>query len=235
MPPVPVEVVLWGQDQDVAAWLTRNGLRVRDFAPENQQARQVILALRDAAAPGGAHAFAELARHIARGSTAIFLDPRVLAQGEDLTRWVPLVRKGKLEGINQAGGFYRPDAWAKRHPVFDGLSCGGIMDYTFYREIIPVPVFTGLETPGEAVCGEVKCSGGSGTRAYESGLHLAVYRLGDGHFILNNLQIRENLGKVPAAERLLRNMLNYAARNLAKPVADLPADFDLQLKTVGYA
>ena len=35
--------------------------------------------------------------------------------------------------------------------------------------------------------------------------------LGAGRFILNNLHIRENLGKVPAAGRLLRNLLRYAA------------------------
>ena len=28
---------------------------------------------------------------------------------------------------------------------------------------------------------------------------------------MHNLHIRENLGKVPAAERLLRNLLRYAA------------------------
>jgi hypothetical protein len=48
------------------------------------------------------------------------------------------------------------------------------------------------------------------------------------------LRIRENLGKSPAAERLLRNMLNYAGQNLDKPLADLPADFDKQLKAMGY-
>jgi hypothetical protein len=39
---------------------------------------------------------------------------------------------------------------------------------------------------------------------------------------------------LPAAERLLRNLLNYAARDLDQPLADLPADFDQQLKTIGY-
>ena len=29
-------------------------------------------------------------------------------------------------------------------------------------------------------------------------------------------------------------MLNYAAKDLDKPLADLPADFDKQLETMGY-
>jgi hypothetical protein len=59
-------------------------------------------------------------------------------------------------------------------------------------------------------------------------------RLGAGRFIVNTLRIRENLGTDPAADRLLRNMLNYAARDLDKPPGDLPADFQQQLKTIGY-
>ena len=39
---------------------------------------------------------------------------------------------------------------------------------------------------------------------------------------------------LPAAERLLRNLLNYAARGLDQPVADLPGDFQQQLKAIGY-
>jgi len=45
---------------------------------------------------------------------------------------------------------------------------------------------------------------------YSSGLMLAVYESDAGRFILNTLLIRENLGSNPAAERLLRNLLNYA-------------------------
>jgi hypothetical protein len=44
---------------------------------------------------------------------------------------------------------------------------------------------------------------------YGSGIHVAVYHHVSGRFILNNLKIRENLGKDPVAERLLRNMINY--------------------------
>jgi hypothetical protein len=62
-----------------------------------------------------------------------------------------------------------------------------------------------------------------------------VYRIGAGRFILNNLQIRDNLGSVPAAERLLRNLLNYAGRDPVKPAAGLPADFENLLKTLRFA
>jgi hypothetical protein len=53
-------------------------------------------------------------------------------------------------------------------------------------------------------------------------------------YILNTLHIRETLGHHPVAERLLRNMLNYAARDLGQPLVELPADFPSQLKGIKY-
>ena len=51
---------------------------------------------------------------------------------------------------------------------------------------------------------------------------------------LNSLLIRENLGAHPAAERLLRNLINCAARDLKQPLASLPAGFDQRLQEFGY-
>ena len=63
---------------------------------------------------------------------------------------------------------------------------------------------------------------------------IASYPLGAGHFILNLLWILENLGIHPAADRLLLNMINYAATFTDKPIAPLPDDFGAQLKSMGY-
>jgi len=38
----------------------------------------------------------------------------------------------------------------------------------------------------------------------------------------------------PAAERLLRNMLRYAAQNRNEPLMELPDDFDTLHKSIGY-
>jgi hypothetical protein len=63
---------------------------------------------------------------------------------------------------------------------------------------------------------------------------VSVYNLGAGRFILNALRVRQALGQDPAAEHLLRNMLNYAAQESGRPLADLPAGFKEQLKAMGY-
>ena len=69
---------------------------------------------------------------------------------------------------------------------------------------------------------------------YSAGLMVAVYKLGAGRFILNTLRLRENLGSHPAADRLLNNLLRFAARDANQPLTDLPADFEAQLKSIGY-
>ena len=72
------------------------------------------------------------------------------------------------------------------------------------------------------------------SRDYSGGLMVSVHTLGAGQFVLNSLNIVNNLGADPVAERLLRNMLRYAARDAAKPPAELPADFEQQLNAMGY-
>jgi hypothetical protein len=154
---------------------------------------------------------------MARGSAVVFLSPAVFAEGKDATAWLPLPHKGALGRL--PSWLYHKDEWVKQHPIFDGLPSGGLMDYTFYRDLVSDLAWVGLDPPAEAVAGAVDASCG-----YSSGLLVAVYRLGKGTFILNTLPIRENLGRHPAAERLLRNMLNYAAKDADKPLAELPAE-----------
>ena len=87
------------------------------------------------------------------------------------------------------------------------------MDYRFYRDLLSDRVFSGLSPPTEAVCGVIQASGGGD---YHSNLIISVHDLAPGRLVLNSLRIRENIGKVPAAERLLRNMLNFAAKDRIK-------------------
>jgi hypothetical protein len=125
--------------------------------------------------------------------------------------------------------YFRADFWAKEHPLFDGLPCGGIMDYRFYEDILRTKVLRGVQPPAEAVAGAIQASGGS---PYQADLLVSVASLGAGRLLLNSLLVRQNLGGVPAAERLLRNMLNYASQGADQPLAELPAGFAEQLKAM---
>ena len=118
--------------------------------------------------------------------------PGIFRKGENAAGWVPLAKKGTL--ANNADWLYPHDQWTRRHPIFDGLPSGGLMDYTFYREIIPDTAWVGQDPPAEVVAGAINTS-----IDYSAGLLVSVHSLGTGRFILNTLHIRENLGQNPAA------------------------------------
>jgi hypothetical protein len=233
MPAVSTDVVLWGDDTDLGKWLKEHGIKTRTFAPGLQSSREVIL-VGNRPLESTAEAFRELARHIARGSHVVFLCPEVFKKGDDAVGWLPLVRKGSLATLKST--LYHKDEWAKRHPIFEGLPAGCILDHMFYRNVIPGGAWdtpnagwSGQDVPAEIVSGAIDTSLG-----YGSGLTMGVWNLSAGRLTLNTFRIRDNLGSDPVAERLLRNMLNHAARDSAKPPADLPADFDNQLKAMHY-
>lgn len=69
---------------------------------------------------------------------------------------------------------------------------------------------------------------------YASNVQTAACNFGNGRFIFNTLRIRDQLGKDLVAELLLRNLLNFAGKDLEKQAADLPADFVQQLQAIGY-
>ncbi|MCL5098325.1 MAG: glycoside hydrolase family 2, partial [Candidatus Omnitrophica bacterium] len=195
MPDVPAEVVLWGNDINLASWLKEHNINCRQFSPTPQSAREVILA-GPTPNSGDASAWCELARHIARGSSVIFLCPEVFARGNQAGYWLPLEHKGAP--TVSGSDLYIRDEWAKHHPIFQGLPSGGLMDYTYYRELIPDPLWTGQDPPEEVVAGGIRAA--IHPSGYASGSMISVYRLAAGRFILNTMAIRQNLGVHPAAE-----------------------------------
>jgi hypothetical protein len=198
LPAVDAEVVLASDDAELAKWLAKHHVRIKKPADGPSTAREVILVSKT---PPD---FENLWTRVRHGATIVFLSPEALKKDPQPLGWLPLANKGTVFPIQ--GWLYLKDEWAKRHPIFDGLPNGGLMDYTFYREIIPDLVLSGQDPPAEAVAGAIKAS-----QDYSSGLTLAIYKLDAGRIIVNTLLIRENLGAHPAADRLLLNLLRYAA------------------------
>ena len=197
MPTLDLDVALFGDDPALREWLASRGARVGGLG---DGADTIVIV----APPAAEASWAELVQRIESGATAISLTPSVFRRGEDATGWMPLSDRGTLKHIQ--GWLYLKDEWAKAHPIFDGLQAGGLMDYTLYSDIIPDAVFAGGQAPTEAVAGAIKAS-----QDYDSGLMLGVHRIGSGRLVVNTLLIRENLPDNPIAERLLRNMLVWAA------------------------
>ncbi len=216
MPPVPRDVVLWGEDAELASWLQSKGISCHAFTGIPQAEPELILVSRHPASPGGQAAFDDLMARVEAGSMVLFLSPEVFASGSDPTAYVPLASKGSPVDPFQTSFVYPKDVWAKTHPIFAGMSSGGLMDYTYYRELFTDRLWQNQDAPDEAAAGAIAAS-----FAYYSGLRIGVYNRGKGRFILNYFQVRENLGTQPAAERLLRNMLCYLGQNM-----DVSGDFN---------
>lgn len=236
MPPMPAEVVLWGQDAALSAWLAGNGVKVVPF--DVPPAKRHVIVVGGKAPEQPAKAFGDLARGIARGCGAVFVDVSVFTQGKARFGWpmAPQPAVGRSEGHP----LFRADHWAKKHALFEGLPAGGMIDGNpLYAHLITKTTFRTREVrrPTPAAGGVVDVVAGSictSQGGYNSGIQMAVCELGAGRFILHTMNISPNLGTHPAADRLLRNMINYAARECSKPAADLPVDLDKQLKTMGY-
>ena len=219
MPAVETEVTLAGEDAELAKWLGDHGIRCRALAAGEPSQREVILVSKTPPA------FEELWRRVERGATAVFLSPDVLKEGGQSLGWLPLVNKGTASPIR--GWLYLKDEWAKRHPIFDGLPAGGLMDYTFYREIIPDTVLAGQDPPVEAVAGAIKAS-----QDYSSGLMLAVYESGRWTVRPEHAADPRKPRANPVAERLLRNLLNYATgQSKATSLRPKEASHDESLST----
>ena len=73
-----------------------------------------------------------------------------------------------------------------------------------------------------------------GGRLGQRHLVLGSCRFGEGRFLLNTFPVLANLDVHPAADRMFLNMISYAAGFLAGSPARLPADFETQLKSIGY-
>ena len=201
MPNVENEIVLWGTDTGLKSWLTERRIKVRDFSPDRPSVQgEVILAVGTPPVPGGSAVFDDLKKRIDAGAKVVFLCPEVFADGDNRTAYVPLKKKGNLTSV--WSWLYLTDHWSRKHRFFDGLPTGGLMDYTYYAELIPHMMFMGQDVPDTAIGGGIKAS-----QDYASGLFLSEYRSGKGSFVLNSLNLRAQLGTHPAAERLLRNML----------------------------
>ena len=226
MPDVQTEIVLWGDDDDLVKWLEANNIKTKPFISGSNNSRDVIL-VTNYHGSNETDAFKELTRHIAYGSHAIFLSPDVFNKNDDQTHWLPLKNKGKQ--VDLPVWLYHKDDWAKNHAIFEGLPTGCVLDHTFYREILGSKAFSEQDTPSEVVAGAINtCLG------YSSGISIGVYDLGAGRFTINSLRVRPNLGNDPVAERLLRNMLNYAAQHISQTPVVLTDDIEKQLIAIKY-
>jgi len=230
LPRVKAAVGTWGIDERVTAWLRSHGVSCQSF-PSSRGSTRVILVGDPPANEKTADNWRTLAGCVARGAVAIFTSPKAFRRGEDGVGWLPLPKKGRYYEFGD--WLYHKECVARPHPILQGLPDRGTMDWDYYGPVIPHGLFADQETPDEVVAAAFAlgypCPGG-----YASGILVGVYRFGQGRFIVNTLNVLDNLDAHPTADRILLNMVSYASQNALPSPSDLPPGFERLLADIGY-
>lgn len=228
LPQLKGSVALWGIDARVARWLQARGLTTRSGKTTAQMTPDTLILVGNPADADNRSNWLVLAKHVARGGVAVFLEPAVFAQGKESTVHLPLAQRGECRQFHD--WLYHKECVARRHPVFAGLQAGGILDWELYGPVISRSLFSGQEPPVDVACAAF--AAGTCASGYDSGIMLGAWRLGHGHLVLNTLNILANIDQQPAADRLLCNLVTYAQGLCRRRPAALPAGFQKQLDTV---
>lgn len=223
-------VTVLGVEDEVVSWLASRAVECKRNERGKVKKPEIVLAGDLGRCGLELEDWQGLAERIASGSVVIFLVPSAFSRGDDAVRWLPLVKKGKCTKFDN--WLYHREDVAKRHPIFKGLQGAGLLDWDYYGQIIPQYLFEGQDTPDD-VAAAAFAVGYTSPDGYASGLISGTYRLGAGCFIVNTLRILEYLDKNPAADRLLLNMIRYAA-SLVRDTCCEPEDFPELLRSIGF-
>jgi hypothetical protein len=236
LPKVDADVALWGVNDRVAAWLAAHGVRCRQWSAEPLNMPQIILVGDLAGIQAGDDDWRSLATCLATGSMVLFLSPSAFQRGDDPVARLPLAIKGRCHAFSN--WVYHREDIAMPHPIFSGLPLPGILDWDYYGPVIPSHVFQGQDMADDVAALFVATGYASMKEAvptgYASGLVTAAYQFGGGRFLINSLRILEHIGSHPAADRLLLNMIAYAADLTQDSPVALPDDFEARLDAIGY-
>lgn len=198
--------IVWGNDKNLLASLQAFGIDAVPFTradgtqePLDKKSKivvgQTVDLDRDAEFP-------KLYDAVRTGADALFLSFDPLGVENDATHYLPFDQRGYRNQL--PNWLYHKDDWAKRDAAFDGLPTGEVLDYVFYREMIPLYTFNSqTPEPDHSIAGAFSTQMG-----YDSGLSMADWKLGEGTVTISTWRILENLPAHPLAERMLRNLLH---------------------------
>ena len=225
-------VATMGLDARVEGWLQTQGIAARPLEKTSPEARQIIF-VGNPQPPGLApEAWSDMMRRVAQGSTAVFLEPGIFRKGKDPVGWLPLKNKGRLTEFSD--WLYHKECVARRHSAFAGLAPAGIMDWDYYGPLITNRFFEGQETPDDVAAAAFAICHSSRPDGYAAGVMLGAYRLGAGKFLLNTFRLLEEVDRHPAADRLLLNLIAWAAPEPGRILTASPEAVDALLKELGY-
>ncbi len=210
------KLLTWGVDDTVCAFLAAHGFSCEPYAPrQGKKAAEprTILVGDIPAAPENEAIWDALRLELEAGAHVIALSANPFrpdfAQPGDAGETEP--GKHPWHDLLQArfthDWLYHREWVGKRHPLFAGLQSGGILDWEYWGEVVGHNWFAMPRNSCEVIAAGFALTYCSPPDGYDSGLLIGRQRVGQGTLLFNSLAILEHLGRHPAADRLLLNLL----------------------------
>ena len=209
-------LTLLGIDRRTASWLAARGYRCSQFDPASRKKNELIVVGAPKVSSKAAELWAALRDRVEKGATAVFASAkpfltRMITPPEGWTPPAVFPLGDAVKAREFHDWLYHKDIMARRHPVFDGLHAGGLLDWGYYGHVLGHAIYDCTQAPDEVIAAAFAvgycCRGG-----YDSGVVIAALNRGKGRIILNSLQVLEYLDRHPAADRLLLNLIREAQR-----------------------
>ena len=213
-PPGQGKFLTWGVDEEVCGFLAARGFTCEPYAPQKEGTHKprAILVGDVPATSGNRECWNSLRQEIDAGAHVIVLSANPfrtdMAKHDDAAQAEP----GKhpwhdmLQSRNFHDWLHHRECVGKRHPVFSGLQSGGILDWEYWGEVVGHDWFAMPQNPCDVIAAGCavgySCPGG-----YDSGILIGLQRVGKRSLLFNSLALLEHLGRHPAADKLLLNML----------------------------
>ena len=220
------EVFTLGMPEAAEAFLRAQGVAVR---PVEEAEGKCLILVGDLPLEEREAAWKVLERLVKNGARAFIASRNTLANRVEnpetgkmetkSTWWLPIEDKPISEWVatpphrESDDWLYHREYIALKHPYFENLPCGKIMDWDYYLNIVSGSCFSGGRIADDVAAVSVG-PGMITSDGYSGGTNIATYNYGEGAFILNTFGFWKYIGENPAADRMLCNILNTEQKNL---------------------
>ena len=145
------------------------------------------------------------------GAKVLILSPQVFKKGNNFEKLSKLSISDDIKVFTERDWLYHKECVAANSEVFNGLGIG-ICDSVKYGQTYPEFSYMTSRTPDDVLCPAFYTGYFAIKGAYGSAHTLAGFAGGNGMIYLNCFRLEEDLGKNPAADIILVNLINYISK-----------------------